>query len=92
MLDKKEAHKYSVETKIDLGNQIFNLRRDKKLSLSDLANDTGLPLERLNKVELGRHISLDISFLQRLARFFHKKLKITFEDIEKENLTEQGDL
>ena len=62
---------------IDIGEELFKLRRSKHLFLAQVARKTGIPIKYVEGIELGRYIKF--GDLRLLLRFYGKKIRITLE-------------
>ncbi|MBO6289162.1 MAG: hypothetical protein J6N45_02415 [Alphaproteobacteria bacterium] len=62
---------------IDIGEELFKLRRSKHLFLAQVARGTGIPIKSVEGIELGRYIKF--GDLRLLLRFYGKKIRITLE-------------
>lgn len=56
--------------------QLRKLRENERLSLEELSARTGISVEILEELESGK--AKRIGHLYRLARYYHKKIKIEF--------------
>nr|QIM10298.1 hypothetical protein PlAlph_0520 [uncultured Alphaproteobacteria bacterium] len=61
----------------DVADQLRKLRESRNISLESLSEHTKISVDTLKKLELGHVHELD--YLYRLARFYDKKIKLTFE-------------
>ena len=78
MLNKKQARLNLKQTKLALGEQLTALRRLHRLTIFDLATQTGVPSSYLEKLELGL-VELNLGNLSQIARAFNMKIDISFE-------------
>ena len=65
------------ELKLDIGEALWRLRREKKLRISKVAEDLSCGETKLDLLETGRKFDYDL--LRRLAKYYNKDLKIRFE-------------
>jgi hypothetical protein len=70
---------YSLDkqTKRDIGAALWQVRYEKHLYLKNIATQTGIPCRIIEGMELGKFIKYGA--LQKLGKFYDKKIKITFE-------------
>ncbi len=71
-------HEYNIGTKIK------GLRRGKKLTLQDVANETGFSTALISQIE-NNNISPPIATLSKIAHFFDVKIGHFFNDAEDES-------
>lgn len=80
MITKKRAQQNLRQTKKDFGRQLFELRAEKRISISDISNELCIPIHCIERLELGTLFNFNIGEVNQLARYFNKRLKISFED------------
>ena len=80
MLNKKQARQNLKQTKLMLAEQITALRRLHKMTVLELATQTGVPSAYIEKLELGL-AELNIGYLNQIARTFHQKISIELENV-----------
>lgn len=78
MLNKKQARINLKQTKLALAEQITALRRLHKMTVLELATQTGVPSSYIEKLELGL-AELNLGNLNQLARAFDMKIDISME-------------
>ena len=78
MLNKKQARINLKQTKLALAEQMTALRRLHKITIPELANQTGVPSAYIEKLELGL---AEINFvnLNQSARAFDMKIDLSFD-------------
>lgn len=69
-----------IERQVDIGNKLRRLRKIKKISLKQLAEDTNMSYSYLSGLENGKH-SITINNLQRLSAYFNVDI-IHFFNVE----------
>lgn len=69
-----------TDRQIDIGNKLRRLRKIKKISLKQLAEDTNMSYSYLSGLENGKH-SITINNLQRLSAYFSVDI-IYFFDVQ----------
>ena len=62
---------------VDIGEELFKLRRSKHLFLAQVARETGISAKSVEGIELGRYIKF--GDLRMLLRFYGKKIKISLD-------------
>jgi len=62
---------------LDIGEELFRLRREKHLFLYQLAKQTGIPAKVIEGIEIGRY--LKFRELRNLSKFYGKKPRIVFD-------------
>jgi len=72
---KKYFDKYSIQ--LNIGYQIFKLRKKKKMSQAALAKKIGTKQSNIARMEAGDQ-NFSINTLQKIAQVFNKDLKISF--------------
>ncbi len=72
---KKYFDKYSIQ--LNIGYQIFKLRKKKKMSQATLAKKIGTKQSNIARMEAGDQ-NFSINMLQKIAQVFNKDLKISF--------------
>lgn len=82
MFTKKEFKEERRRLRADLCGQIFQLRQTKGLTLSDLSILSGIPIHRVEALELFGLMKLHITELQILANCYNKYVKIELVDKE----------
>ena len=78
MLNKKQARQNLKQTKLALAEQITALRRLHKITVSELATQTGVSSSYIEKLELGL-AEINIGNLHQIARAFDMKIDISME-------------
>lgn len=78
MLNKKQARMNLKQTKLTLAEQMTALRRLHKMTVLDLATQTGVPTSYIEKLELGL-AELNIGNLHQIARAFNMKIDISLD-------------
>ncbi len=78
MLNKKQARMNLKQTKLTLAEQMTALRRLHKMTVLDLATQTGVPTSYIEKLELGL-AELNIGNLHQIARTFNMKIDISLD-------------
>ena len=78
MLNKKQARLNLKQTKLALAEQIIALRRLHRMTILDLATQTGVSSAYLEKLELGL-AELHLGNLHQIARAFDMKIDISME-------------
>jgi len=72
---KKYFDKYSIQ--LNIGYQIFKLRKKKKMSQALLAKRIGTKQSNIARMEAGEQ-NFSINTLQKIAQVFNKDLKVSF--------------
>jgi len=72
---KKYFDKYSIQ--LNIGYQIFKLRKKKKMSQAVLAKRIGTKQSNIARMEAGDQ-NFSINTLQKIAQVFNKDLKVSF--------------
>jgi len=72
---KKYFDKYGIQ--LNIGYQIFKLRKKKKMSQLELAKKIGTKQSNIARMEAGDQ-NFSINTLQRIAQVFNKDLKVSF--------------
>ncbi len=78
MLNKKQARHNLKQTRLNLAEQLTALRRLHRMTILDLATQTGVPSSYLEKLELGL-AELNLGNLHQIARAFDMKIDVSFE-------------
>lgn len=78
MLNKKQARINLKQTKLALAEQISSLRRLHKMTISELATQTGVPSAYIEKLELGL-AEINIGNISQIARAFNMKIDVSLE-------------
>ena len=65
------------QTKRQIGAALWQIRYEKHLYLKNVTTATNIPSRIIEGMELGKFIQY--SALQKLSKFYDKKIKITFE-------------
>ncbi len=65
----------------DIGQKIKALRKERKLTLQDVANETGFSPALISQIE-NNNVSPPIATLSKIARFFDVKMSYFFEEGE----------
>ncbi len=78
MLNKKQARLNLKQTKLTLAEQIVALRRLHRMTILDLATQTGVSSAYLEKLELGL-AELHLGNLHQIARAFDMKIDVSLE-------------
>ena len=78
MLNKKQARLNLKQTKLALAEQIIALRRLHRMTILDLATQTGVSSAYLEKLELGL-AELHLGNLHQIARAFDMKIDVSLE-------------
>ena len=80
MLNKNISVKNRKQTIREVGQQIYELRRQHKMSLEILSHKANVPPILIERWEIGKGY-LDIYYLNLIAAAFEKRVVIRFEDI-----------
>lgn len=80
MLDKKTSIKNRKQTIREIGQQIYELRRQHRISLDVLSHKANVPPIIIERWEIGKGY-LDLYYLHLIAAAFDKRIVIRFEDI-----------
>ncbi|WP_243373589.1 cupin domain-containing protein [Geotalea sp. SG265] len=67
----------------NIGAKIKALRRARKLTLNDVANETGFSVALISQIE-NDNVSPPIATLSKIARFFDVKISVFFAESEEE--------
>lgn len=78
MLNKKQARINLKQTRLNLAEQITALRRLHKMTMLELATQTGVPTSYIEKLELGL-AELNLGNLHQIARAFNMKIDVSLE-------------
>ena len=78
MLNKKQARQNLKQTKLALAEQISALRRLHKITVLELATQTGVPSSYIEKLELGL-AEINLGNLHQIARAFDMKVEFFLE-------------
>ncbi len=78
MLNKKQARINLKQTRLNLAEQIISLRRLHKMTMLELATQTGVPTSYIEKLELGL-AELNLGNLHQIARAFNMKIDVSLE-------------
>ena len=78
MLNKKQARLNLKQTKLARAEQIVALRRLHRMTILDLATQTGVSSAYLEKLELGL-AELHLGNLHQIARAFDMKIDVSLE-------------
>ena len=78
MLNKKQARIKFNQTKLGLAEQITTLRRLHKMTILELANQTGVPSAYIEKLELGL-AEINFGNLNQIARAFDMKIDLALD-------------
>ena len=78
MLNKKQARINIKQTKLALAEQISALRRLHKITVLELATQTGVPSSYIEKLKLGL-AELNLGNLNQIARAFDMKIDISMD-------------
>ena len=78
MLNKKQARQNLKQTKLALAEQITALRRLHKITVLELATQTGVPSSYIEKLELGL-AEINLGNLHQIARAFDMKVEFFLE-------------
>ncbi len=78
MLNKKQARINLKQTKLALAEQISALRRLHKITVLELATQTGVPSSYIEKLELGL-AEINLGNLHQIARAFDMKVEFFLE-------------
>ena len=70
-----------IIVEFNIGQKIKALRKGKKLTLQDVANETGFSPALISQIE-NNNVSPPIATLSKIARFFDVKMSHFFEDPE----------
>ncbi len=84
MLDKKQHKLNFQKLKRDLSMQFLDLRIKSKLTLGEIANQSGISFPFLEKLEINQVSYINLVEIQRITSFFNKTVKLTFENIKTE--------
>jgi transcriptional regulator with XRE-family HTH domain len=71
----------SALIEFDIGKKIKALRKERKLTLQDVANETGFSPALISQIE-NNNVSPPIATLSKIARFFDVKMSFFFEEGE----------
>ncbi|MBQ8481446.1 MAG: hypothetical protein IJ532_02805 [Alphaproteobacteria bacterium] len=74
---KEKNYSLDKQTKRDIGAALWQIRYEKHLYIKNVAAKTELPARIIEGMELGKFIQYGA--LRRLAEFYEKRIKITFE-------------
>ena len=80
MLDKKTSVRNRKQTIREVGQQIYELRRQHRISLDVLSHKANVPPIIIERWEIGKGF-LDIYYLYLIAAAFEKRVVIRFEDV-----------
>ena len=80
MLDKKTSIKNRKQTIREIGQQIYELRRQHRISLDVLSHKANVPPIIIERWEIGKGY-LDLYYLHLIAAALDKRIVIRFEDI-----------
>lgn len=69
---------YGCEIKKILGIQLGDMRRQKKITLHEVAQSIHIAPEMLDILEIGTNVAW--KYYKRLIRYYHCELKITCHD------------
>ena len=78
MLNKKQARQNLKQTRLNLAEQITALRRLHKMTVLELATQTGVPSSYIEKLELGL-AEINLGNLHQIARAFDMKVEFFLE-------------
>ncbi|MFI3241607.1 MAG: hypothetical protein R3Y43_03475 [Alphaproteobacteria bacterium] len=79
ILSKKALKRKNIkQTKSELGNMLFELRREKKMTLQEMSEDARFPLKLLDKFEMGIVPDIRLCDINHLAFYYGKKVEIHF--------------
>ena len=78
MLNKKQARINLKQTRLNLAEQITALRRLHKMTMLELATQTGVPTSYIEKLELGL-AELNLGNLHQIARAFDMKIELSLD-------------
>ena len=78
MLNKKQARINLKQTRLNLAEQITALRRLHKMTVLELATQTGVPTSYIEKLEFGL-AELNLGNLHQIARAFNMKIDVSLE-------------
>lgn len=79
-MSKKSTEKENwYQTRQNLARQINELLFEKRLSIVNVSEQTGIPLHIMENITLGREVHRS-SDLRQLAAFLNKKIKIELAD------------
>ena len=67
-----------VSTQMNIGEQIAQLRHTARMSQLELAKKVSTSRTAIARYESGNYNRYNVNTLTRIARAFHKKLKISF--------------
>ncbi len=70
-----------MTTEYDIGSKIKRLRKARKLTLQDVARETGFSPALISQIE-NNNVSPPIATLSKIARFFDVKISFFFEEEE----------
>jgi len=78
--DKEYAHAYMESHAVSrIAAQIYALRKQRNLSQEQLSALTGIPQEKISKIESADFESVTMKTLQKFSRAFDINLKISYE-------------
>lgn len=85
--ENNDSKQHGVNIKLidTIGNTIKKLRLERKLTLEEFSNETGIPLEELKKYEDGKS-QVPKSVIETLANF----LNVTVDELTSANITVNG--
>lgn len=69
--------KIDANSRLALGEQLWQLRRRHKMRLASVSRQTNIPLNIIDRIECGRYFSYHD--YGKLAKLYHCKLKISLE-------------
>ena len=65
------------ETLFQVGEELWRLRRERHLRLSQISKQLCIPEKEIEALEMGRHIQY--GYMRKLEQFYGKKLRVTLE-------------
>lgn len=83
--NESKPHGVNINLIDTIGNTIKKLRLERKLTLEEFSNETGIPLEELKKYEDGKS-QVPKSVIETLANF----LNVTIDELTSANITVNG--
>ncbi|MBQ8481907.1 MAG: hypothetical protein IJ532_05185 [Alphaproteobacteria bacterium] len=69
--------KLSKQIRQEIGRELWRARQEKHLYIYQVTKRTKIPIDLIDVMELGK--ATDINALQKLLKFYGKKMRIVFE-------------
>ena len=79
MNDSKESIKSLIQSRGTIGQQLYQIRVSKQLTMKQVCTETNIPEYIVDNMEIGRG-SLKMPELYRLAKYYGKKVQISLID------------